>query len=56
MGKYHSELLMRFNLAFLMKCEYENLFALIRLHLSKKNNPLLIFTFLKLPLRCILIF
>ena len=25
MGKYHSELLMLFNLAFLMKCKYESL-------------------------------
>ena len=39
---------------------YENLFAhtiaVIRLHLSKKNIPLLIFTFLKHFLHCILIF
>ena len=39
---------------------YENLFAhtvaVISLHLSKKNNSLLIFTFLKPLLHCILIF
>ena len=39
MGKYHSELLMLFNLAFLMKCKYLHLNKekLLTLRDSKKN-------------------
>ena len=44
----------------LFRTRYENVFAhivaVIRLHPSKKNNPLLIFTLLKSFLDCILIF
>ena len=37
MGKYHSELLMLFNLAFLMKCKYILFYIFTLIFLHRKN-------------------
>ena len=38
MGKYHSKLLMRFNLEFLMKCKYDRLPKTLKYNGKKRGN------------------